>query len=88
MENSAPENTENDKASKNHEDEFETIFGGAMTDALMNGVGLVRITMSPKGTIMGRVSREEYPLLIEHLKYIMDNPIDRENPPEGLFTKN
>ena len=88
MENSAQENIQDNKAQDKHEDVFETIFNGAMQDALINGLGLVRITLSPKGTIMGLVSREEYPILIEHLKYIMDNHIDRENPPEGLFTKN
>ena len=53
--------------------EIDTIMSGAMQDAVTYGVGLVRITTSSDGMIIGRVTPEEYPVLKEWIDTILES---------------
>jgi len=53
--------------------EIDTIMNGAMQDAVTYGVGLVRITTSSDGMIIGRVTLEEYPILKEWIDTILES---------------
>jgi len=53
--------------------EINTIIKEAIQDAATYGVGLVRITTSSDGMIIGRVTLEEYPILKEWLDTIVES---------------
>jgi hypothetical protein len=54
-------------------EDISTIFNGAMQDSVMYGVGLIRITNSPKGIIVGRIKPEEYEQLRDYLNIAMES---------------
>jgi hypothetical protein len=51
----------------------EDMFGEAFTDALVYGVGIIRIVNTLGGMRMSHVPREEFIELGEHLKHIAEN---------------
>ena len=52
---------------------ISAIFNGAMQDLVMYGVGLIRITNSPEGIIVGRIKPEEYEQLRDYLNIAMES---------------
>lgn len=56
--------------------EPEDILDKAYTDALLYGVGLVRIVNTKDGPTISHVPREEFMGLAEHLTYVVENTMD------------
>jgi len=54
------------------DEDISAIFNGAMQDSVIHGVGLIRITNSPKGIIVGRIKPEEYEQLRDYLNMAME----------------
>ena len=51
----------------------EDMFGQAFTDALVYGVGIIRIMNTQEGMRMSHVPREEFMEFGDHLKHIAEN---------------
>jgi hypothetical protein len=50
--------------------------GDACTDALLYGVGIIKIVNTPNGPVVSHVPREEFMELAEHLKFVVENTMD------------
>jgi hypothetical protein len=61
-----------------HADE---IFDGAYTDALLYGVGIIRMANTPDGIQMTHVPREEFMDLAKHLEFVTKNTKDFTDKP-------
>ncbi len=59
----------------------DDIFDGAYTDALVYGVGIIRIANSADGIKMSHVPREEFMDLAKHLKFVTANTKDFTDKP-------
>ena len=59
----------------------DEIFDGAYTDALLYGVGIIRIANSADGIRMSHVPREEFMDLAKHLEFITANTMDFTDKP-------
>ena len=56
--------------------EADDILGEAFTDALLYGVGIIKIVNTMAGPRMSHVPREEFTQLAEHLNYVNENVMD------------
>jgi hypothetical protein len=54
----------------------EDILSEAYTDALLYGVGIIRIVNTKDGPTISHVPREEFMDMAEHLKYVVENTMD------------
>ena len=60
------------------------IFDNAYTDALVYGVGIVKMYNTPNGIQMTNVLREEYMALAKELKFVAKNtPVFTDKPAKG-----
>lgn len=62
----------------------DDMFDEAWTDALLYGVGIIRIMNTQEGMRMSHVPREEFMELGEHLKYIAQNTKDFTDKPDKM----
>jgi hypothetical protein len=56
--------------------EPEDILDKAYTDALLYGVGLVKIVNTKDGTKISHVPRDEFMQMSQHLKHVVENTLD------------
>jgi hypothetical protein len=56
--------------------EPEDIFDKAYADALLYGVGLIRIANTKDGPTISHVPREEFMDMAQHLKHVVENTLD------------
>jgi len=54
----------------------DDMLGEAYTDALLYGVGIIKIVNTMTGPRMSHVPREEFIDLADHLKHVVENTID------------
>ena len=54
----------------------DDILGEAYTDALLYGVGIIKIVNTMAGPRMSHVPREEFTQLAEHLNFVVENTMD------------
>lgn len=62
----------------------DDMFGEAFIDALVYGVGIIRIVNTLGGTRMSHVPREEFMEFGEHLKHIAQNTKDFTDKPDKM----
>jgi len=55
---------------------IENMLGEAYTDALLYGVGMIKIVNTMAGPQISHVPREEFMELAEGLKYVVENTMD------------
>ena len=58
----------------------DDMLGEAYTDALLYGVGIIKIVNTMAGPRMSYVPREEFTQLAEHLNYVVENIMDFTEP--------
>ena len=54
----------------------DDMLGEAYTDALLYGVGIIRIVNTLAGPRISHVPREEFMDLADHLKHVVENTLD------------
>jgi hypothetical protein len=59
----------------------DNIFNDAYTDALVYGVGIIRIANSTDGIQMSHVPRDEFINLAKHLEFVTANTKDFTDKP-------
>jgi hypothetical protein len=60
----------------------DDMLGEAYTDALLYGVGIIKIVNTMAGPKISHVPREEFMELAEHLKYVAENAVDLTTTPD------
>ena len=58
----------------------DDMLGEAYTDALLYGVGIIKIVNTMAGPRISHVPREEFMELAEGLKYVVENTMDFTDP--------
>jgi hypothetical protein len=57
------------------------MLGEAYTDALLYGVGIIKIVNTMAGPRISHVPREEFTQLAEHLNFVVENTMDFTDKP-------
>jgi hypothetical protein len=60
--------------------EFLTLHD-AYSNALLYGIGVIKVVNTPQGPVMSVVSREEYLAVADHLKFAAENTQDFTDKP-------
>lgn len=63
-------------------DEADQVFDEAYTNALIYGIGMIRIVNTAKGPIMAAVSRSEYEATAEHLRWVSEHTMHIKDQPQ------
>lgn len=67
-------------AEKPTQQEFLTLHD-AYSNALLYGIGVIKVVNTPQGPMMSVVSREEYLAVADHLKFAAENTKDFTDKP-------